>query len=627
MMTPANAAPEQILNQQVTTATDVYMLGLLLYNLLSGFRAYDPDGCTPREFAQLICEQEALPPSVQLLRASESADSLATIAANRGTTVEQLRRRLRGDLDTIVAKSLRKDASRRYPSAAALADDIELHLKSMPIVARSESLNYRAGKFVRRHFAAVTASIAAFVLLAAFSIALTIQNRSVVKERDTAREVSQFLEDVFMAQDPAQSRGASVTADEILATGASRIREDLGDRPEIQAALMGTIGRVYFNLGVYPAASELLQQALELQMQTSDANSVDVARLQNDLAEALIRAPDYARAESLLNEALDSNRQNRGPISPDIAKNLFNLAELHLKMSDLDAAEDFAISSVDAYAQFGAAHSIEFAEAKNLLARILQVRGDLEQTEVLLLEAIAIVSENEGSDHPLMAYYLQNLGVLQHSKGDLDAADETLRNAVATIRRVFGADHHLLAATLVNQGLLLHARGDFDTAEAVLRDALSRHRETRGQSHPMVGYDMTALGRVLHDGNKLGQAEDILREALAVYATVLEDDHQYTASALTELGAVLNSAGQPGEAEPLLARALEIRVRDYPPGHELVAGTQAEFADSLTRLGRLDEAGPLLEESVAALEDRPGRRHDRAAAAFERFLDQAQSSQ
>ena len=636
ILTPANAAPEQILGHAVTTATDVYALGLLLYSLLSGLRAYETDAVTPAEFARIVCRQSTIPPSIRLEQAHHAAKRsgnpdamqiVTTLASDRGTSPDRLQRRLRGDLDTIVLNALRKDPERRYRSVSALADDIDLHLRSMPIIARADSWRYRAFKFMRRHYAAVSVSALIVAMLASFTVLLSIQNRNIVKERDTAREVSQFLEDIFMARDPAQARGASITADELLASGAERIHADLGSRPEIQAALMGTIGRVYFNLGVYESSAEMLEQALQLRLRALGDSHPDVASVQNDLAETLIRLADYAGAEALLTDALATNERRSGPTSQDVARNLFNLAELHLKTSELDKAESFASASIDVYAQYVDGYSIELAEAKNMLARILQVRGDLDQTEALLLESIEIVTRNEGADHPLTAYYLQNLGVLQRSKGDFKAAEETFRRAVDATRRILGEKHHLLAATLVNQGTLLHANGDLENAERVLRDALQLHIETRGSDHPMVGYDKTALGMLLHDRSKLAEAEQMLRGALVIFASAYSEDHQYTASALTELGAVLNTTGRLTEAGQILERAMRIRAKDYPDDHELVAGTRTEYADTLSRLGRFDEAAPILQESLTTLSDRPGRRHDRARAAWLRLRERSALAQ
>jgi len=628
IMTPANGAPEQIAGKTITTATDVYGLGLLLYDLLAGVRAYDIEFLTPSEVARVICHDDRVDPSRRLKEkkraAQSSADSIALqaleqIAANRSSSLERLQRQLRGDVDTIVLNALRKEPARRYRSAAALADDIGLHLKSMPIVARADSWRYRAGKFVHRHLAAVSAAALIVAMLAVFIVLLSVQNRNIVKERDTAREVSQFLEDIFMAQDPSRARGADITAEEILAEGANRIRNDLGGRPEIQSALMGTIGRVYYNLGEYQPSQEMLEQALQLRLQTDGESHPGVAAARNDLAEVLIRRAEYERATVLLLQSLAANQLRNEGASPLVATNLFNLANVYLAMGRLDEAESAVRSSIAIFTQLRDQFSIELAEAKSALARILQVRGNLDETEVLLREAIEIISDSQGPDHPFMAYYLQNLGVLQRSKGDLVAAERTLQTAIEATRRILGDQHDLLAVTLVDQGILLHMKGDYDEAERVIREALTLSIEIQGANHPVIGLNKTILGILLHDKADLDAAEAMLRDALRIYDQALDDDHQYTASALTELGAVLNTAGRPSEALVLLERALEIRRKDYSPDHVLVAATGVEYGDALSRLGRFDEAGPLLQQGVIVLRDQSDRRLRRAHEALARF--------
>lgn len=641
LMTPENASPEQLHGQSITTATDTYGLGLLLHRILTGLPVYALDGLTTTEVARIVCYEPPVKPSERLAAEYKRArntsdraavDKLRLAAEDRQLAIEPLVKQLRGDLDTIVLKAVRKEAERRYVSSSKLSDDIQLHLESLPISAQPDSWSYRTQKFLRRHTLGIAMSGGFLLLLCAFLVTLSIQNGRITAqngritaERDRAQEIARFLEDIFTSPDPANTRGLDITAKEILATGAERISTELSNRPKIQSSLMATIGRVYFKLGQYTTSIDMLGQSLELQEKTLGENHPTVARVKNDLAEALIRIADYGRARVLLEESLDLNRREQGGASRQVAENLYNLAEVHLATGELDSAEAYATASIDIYTPIGTEYGIELAEAKNTLARILQVRGDLDATEVLLREAIHIVESTAGSDHPLMAYYLQNLGVLLKSKGDLEAAEQVLNEAIEATRRILGEKHDLVATTLATQGSLFHARGDYETAEKAYRDALALDIEALGGAHPFVGYDLTSLAMLLHDKGDLEGAEAMLGRALDIYGEALDDDHQYVASALTELGAVLTSAGRAEEGIRHLERALAIRRQDYTDDNVLVAATMCEYGVALLRLGAIDEARPIIVESAAILLDRQDRRATRARLALSGLQEVASS--
>lgn len=617
VLTPANAAPEQIRQQAITTATDTYALGLLMYRLLTGTPAFELTSCAPVEFARIVCEHPPTPPSQLFTQLARADATLAQeIAADRRSPVKSLARLLRGDIDTIVMKALRKEPHRRYGSCLELADDIHRHLQSLPIEARADSQLYKARKFVQRHALGVASATGALVTLLVFAIVLSVQNERITAERDHAVAVSRFLEEIFTTPDPANARGLDKTAKEILAVGAERIRKDLGDRPEVQSELMETIGRVYLNLGEYTPSIDMLEASLALRLATLGPDHPDVARGRNQLAEALIRKAEYGRARELLEQSFAINRAKRGASSPEVATNLYNLAELHLATGELDAAEAAANQSIAIYVPLGTAHGIELAEAKNTLSRILQVRGQLDDTERLLRESIEIVEATGGSDHPLLAYYLQNLGVLLQSQGEFDAAELALQQSLETTRRVLGEKHDLVATTRSIQGGLLHQRGAFAEAEDAYREALAIDSERRGPAHPYVGYDLTGLAILLHDMGRLDEAEETLRRALGIYAVSLDDDHQYIASALTELGAVLVSRGDAGDAVPLLTEALRIRRLDYPDDNVLTAATMLELGSALLETGRRGEAQDLILDAAGILQGRNDRRAQRAIAAL-----------
>ena len=625
VMTPENAAPEQVLGRPLTTAVDTYALGGLLYILLTGLPMYSLAGKQPAEMARTICQTVPELPSnalaILLSRARRAKDDglneqVTAIGKNRATSVDRLIKRLRGDLDTIVSNALRKEPERRYRSVNQFAADIRLHRESLPIEARAESWSYRAGKFARRHVAGLATSILIVGMLAAFSVVTSLQNRQIAAERDIAQTVSVFLEDIFESPDPVNARGANVTAKEILDVGASRIDQDLDAQPEVRGALMATMGRVYMELGEYEQSTAMLEQSHELLRKEFGEKDPNVLKSAASLATSLIRQADNDRAGDLLERTLPLNEAVFGRQSIEVGANLFWLAELHINTSDYASAERYARRSAAIYELFETEEPTEFAESKNLLGRALQMSGDLGGGEVLIRESLDILERNDEKDHPFVPYYLQNLGALLRSKGDLEEAELVLARAIAATRRIFGDRHDLLATTLVNQGMLLHDKGDMDKAEAAFRDAVEIDREVVGPDHPFVAYDLTSLGALLHDKGELKEAESTLREALRIQELAYGKDNQYVASALTELGAILNSAGRSKEALELVERALQIRRREYPADHPALASTRAEYSATLISLGRLDDAETLLLPAFEVLRKQDNRRSRRAREAM-----------
>ncbi len=289
VMTPDHASPEQVRGQAITTSSDVYVLGVLLYKLLCGTSPFFISSMRLSEIERAICEKDPLPPS-QMVGADESPGSIS-IAEARGTSAKRLRRTLDGDLNNIVLMAMRKEPERRYGSAEQLAGDIQRYLEGKPVIARRDTVSYRTTKFVKRHWLPVSAAAAASFMIIAFSVTTYVQSVRIAAERDRvaqqreraeherarAEEISSFLVNLFKLSDPEENRGNQVTARELLDSGAKRLQAGLQDQPEAKAALLSTVGAVYDSLGQYKDALPILDESLQLQGSSHDASHIETS--------------------------------------------------------------------------------------------------------------------------------------------------------------------------------------------------------------------------------------------------------------------------------------------------------------------------------------------------------------
>ena len=617
-MTPRYASPEQVQGKLVTTASDVYSLGVLLYELLTGHLPYRLEGRPPTELGRLVVDQEPERPSTAIgrvetgmsRRAPETPVTLDSVSQARATPPPQLRRQLSGDLDNIVLMALRKEAQRRYASAEQLAEDVRRYLKGLPVLARKDTLSYRTAKFVRRNWLGVGVAAAFVLLLVGFALTMALQARRIAHERDQAKverdraeQVVGFMQKIFEVSDPAEAKGEEISAREILDRGAARVQQDLKNQPEVRATLIAAIGNVYKSLGSYDRARELLEEALATREQLYPGDSTQVADSLHDVGLVLDLQGNPAAAETFLRKALAMRQKLAGGQHPPVAASLNLLGSVVRRQGRYEEAAELYRMALSMEPTLGMHETV--MSAKNDLAALLVEVGDPKGAEPLLHEALGMCRQLFGEKSLPVAQGMSNLGAVLGMQGKYVEAEPYLRGALALYRKLLDVDHPVLADSLNNLAKLLQRKSEFDAAEALLREALRIERKRLGPRHPKVALRAFNMSELLQDQGKLGEAEAFARESLEIRRGSLGSDHADVGSSLSRLGDVLVEAGQPREAEPVLRESLRILEAALPSDHWRTANARSLFGRCLAAQGMFEEAGPLLLAGYEALRDQP----------------------
>jgi eukaryotic-like serine/threonine-protein kinase len=609
IMTPDHASPEQVRGQIITTSSDVYVLGVLLYKLLAGIGPFFIPSMRLADIDRAICEKDPSLPS----EAVATGDLVQTraIAEVRGTTANRLRKILRGDLDNIVLMAMRKEPERRYSSSQQMASDIQRYLDGKPVMARRDTISYRTGKFVRRHWLPVTAGAGAILLILAFATTTYIQSLRIGAERDRvaqqrglaerervrAEEVSGFLVNLFKLSDPDENRGNQVTARELLDSGAKRLRSELKDQPETKAALLATVGAVYDSLGQYQDALPILDESLQLQPQAHDRSRVDTLL---ELGQAHIGAGDLAGAEAPLQEALHLSQINFGSVSLESGHALWVLGALRHQQGQFSDAKDLYNRSL-AILETVRAPQTDVSAVLDDLAKVYAREHQWMLARQTNERALEIDRRVLGDDHPVIAKHLNSLAIDAENLGDYKLAETLFRDSIRRNERAYGDRHPETVAAIDNYGLLLQREGRLAEAEPLLRSALAVTLSLYGPDHYTVGYARVSLAILLHDKGNYAEAESEFRQALAIYNKTLPVNHQYRAAALMHFARLLVDQGKPGEALDLSEQSVKIWTATSPDSSPRTAEAHAIHADALAHLGKPHEAADELGAALPVL--------------------------
>lgn len=604
LLTPEYASPEQIRGEPVTTASDVYQLGLLLFELLTGSRAFVFTGESPAELERMVSAGPA--------RRASTVAIEPTAAAARGASPADLRRALAGDLDDIIARALRLEPTLRYASPAELVADLECYRTGLPVAAAQGSRAYRARKFVRRHRIGLGVAASAATLLLGWAVTASFQAREIGRQRDRAqneatkaREVTGLLIDLFEVSDPDRARGREPSVGELLERGRQRLGTELADQPEVRAELLGTLGEIHRKLGRYPAAEELLREALELARKIYGEGSPEHFEQRAALGRLLRAQGRNEEARNLLSLVLAADERRLGAESPALVATLRDLGAVERSLGHLDDAAARLERALAIERRHPEGREAELATTLGGLGAVRRAQANFEAASTLYGESLKIRRRILPPDHPDLATSLQNLALARRELGDYVAAEPLFREAVALQHKTLGADHPYLAITLNNLALTLRALDRPAEGEGLLRQALAIRRNTLGERDPLVAMTANDLGLVLRSLGRPREAEAWFRSALEILPT----EHRARPTVELNSGLVLVESGRAAEAEPVLRRALAGEQFRLGHDHPSVAFFELQLAALLCGLGSGAEGESLLAEARSTLAARLPRDH------------------
>jgi non-specific serine/threonine protein kinase/serine/threonine-protein kinase len=561
-MSPEQASSD---GEDIDTRTDVYSLGVVLYQLLVGALPLDLKKLAYDEILHRLRDKEVTKPSSRIQTLGDSSIT----AKNRGTDAPSLTRQLRGDPDAVVLKALEKDRKRRYGSPSELAADLGRYLRNEPVSAHAPSAAYRARKYIRRHRLGVAVATGLLAILPTFAVVERVQlQRTRIerdranRERDRATRITDFMTGMFQVSDPSEQRGNSVTAREILDKASNDIKTGMAKDPDAQAGMMQVIGEVYIGLGLFSHAKDLEQQSLDIRRNLLGSENPDTLVSMNDLAQAVAGEGDRKRAIEMYREEIDIERRVLGPENSQTLNARINLAGVLEYDGHSVEAEKMYRELLPVVRRVVGPENPKTLEAMDLWAIDLSALGRNAEAEKLDREVLEIDRRLLGPEHPDTLMLMSNLAFILFKEARYVEAEKLNRETLGIRRRVLGPEHPETLISMGNLSLCLTQTGRYAEAEKLLREALGiRRRLLQGpeysSEHWFVVYTMRNLAAVLSREGRYAEAEKLARDAVNISSRVWGSEQEGTAGSVYVLGCIEARKGNRSEALSLLRQAVD----------------------------------------------------------------------